>query len=176
MHSFQILPILFCVVFAAPKLRVMPDQVPAQLLTLPSNATSIRTEISDSFSCDGREYGYYADVENDCQLFHVCLPVTHSNGRQQTFRWSFICPDDTVFNQEIFTCTRSDESINCADSPRFYSLNRSFGEVEEHEEILEESSPQQVDDATSVPEIPQAIEDTLEQRHPAQALRRSSKY
>lgn len=154
----------------------MPDQMPAQLLTLPSNATSIRTDISDSFSCDGREYGYYADVENDCQLFHVCLPVTYSNGRQQTFRWSFICPDDTVFNQEIFTCTRSDEAINCADSPRFYSLNRSFGDTIESDEVSEESSPQQVDDATSVPEVPQLIEDALEQRHANSPIRRSSKY
>lgn len=77
----------------------MVEQTPAQLLTLPSNATSIRADISDSFSCEGREYGYYADVDNDCQLFHVCLPVTYSTGRIQTFRWSFICPDDTVFNQ-----------------------------------------------------------------------------
>lgn len=72
---------------------------PPQLLTLPSNATSIRADISDSFSCDGRDYGYYADVENDCQLFHVCLPITYSDGRNQTFRWSFICPEETVFNQ-----------------------------------------------------------------------------
>lgn len=46
-------------------------------LTLPSNATSIRSDITDNFSCVGRSYGYYADVENDCQIFHVCLPVTY---------------------------------------------------------------------------------------------------
>lgn len=50
-------------------------------LTLPSNATSIRSDITDNFSCAGRPYGYYADVENDCQIFHVCLPVTYP-GRQ----------------------------------------------------------------------------------------------
>lgn len=42
----------------------------ASRLTLPSNATSIRSDITDNFSCQGRPYGYYADVENDCQ---VCL-------------------------------------------------------------------------------------------------------
>lgn len=78
----------------------MPEHLPLpQLLTLPSNATSIRTDITDSFSCEGRDYGYYADVENDCQLFHVCLPMKYQDGRSQMFRWSFICPEETIFNQ-----------------------------------------------------------------------------
>lgn len=68
-------------------------------LTLPSNATSIRSDITDNFSCAGRPYGYYADVENDCQIFHVCLPVTYPDGQERQFRWSFICPEETTFNQ-----------------------------------------------------------------------------
>lgn len=68
-------------------------------LTLPSNATSIRSDITDNFSCSGRSYGYYADIENDCQIFHVCLPVTYPDGREQQFRWSFICPEETAFDQ-----------------------------------------------------------------------------
>lgn len=68
-------------------------------LTLPSNATSIRSDITDTFSCAGRRYGYYADVENDCQIFHVCLPVTYPDGQERQFRWSFICPEETTFNQ-----------------------------------------------------------------------------
>lgn len=68
-------------------------------LTLPSNATSIRSDITDNFSCAGRRYGYYADVENECQIFHVCLPVTYPDGQERQFRWSFICPEETMFNQ-----------------------------------------------------------------------------
>ncbi|KAJ8978827.1 hypothetical protein NQ317_018918 [Molorchus minor] len=113
-------------------LAIIPENLPPmQMMSLPGNATSIRNDISDSFHCDGRDYGYYADVENDCQVFHVCLPVTYSDGRNQTFRWSFICPEETVFNQEMFTCTRADEAIDCADSPRFYDLNRNFGSEED---------------------------------------------
>ncbi|EFA06939.2 hypothetical protein TcasGA2_TC009890 [Tribolium castaneum] len=148
MKFLSVVPLLFCVVNCAPKLRIVPSQAPPQLLTLPSNATSIRLDISDSFSCDGRAYGYYADVENDCQIFHVCLPITYSDGHNQTFRWSFICPEDTVFNQEIFTCTRSDEAMDCADSPRYYGLNTNFGEELEGD----------LEDATAVPqEAPQAL-------------------
>ncbi|XP_055325050.1 uncharacterized protein LOC129579221 [Sitodiplosis mosellana] len=101
-------------------------------LTLPSNATSIRSDITDNFSCRGRSYGYYADVENDCQIFHVCLPVTYPDGQERQFRWSFICPEETTFNQEAFTCVRTDEmNFDCTDSERFYELNRILGLKEE---------------------------------------------
>lgn len=68
-------------------------------LNLPSNASSIRTDITDSFSCHNKSYGYYADIENDCQIFHVCLPVTYADGKEALFRWSFICPEETIFSQ-----------------------------------------------------------------------------
>jgi hypothetical protein len=74
-----------------------------EALGLPSNATSIRSEITDSFSCESRIYGYYADVENECQLFHVCLPVQFADGKDKIFKWSFICPEETVFNQVMYS-------------------------------------------------------------------------
>ncbi|KAH8301166.1 hypothetical protein KR018_004672 [Drosophila ironensis] len=116
---------------------------PASLgtLTLPSNATSIRADITDNFSCANKTYGYYADVENDCQIFHVCLPVTYADGRENTFRWSFICPEDTIFSQESFTCMRrEDMTIECADSSRYYELNGNFGGS-----IEEENKPASVE-------------------------------
>ncbi|CAG9813233.1 unnamed protein product [Phaedon cochleariae] len=167
MKSVLVFPVFFYLVNSAPKLRLMPEYLPPpQLLTLPSNATSIRTDITDSFHCEGRDYGYYADVENDCQLFHVCLPVTYADGRNQTFRWSFICPEETVFNQEMFTCTRADEAIQCEESPRFYELNRNFGGEEVLEEVVD-SSPTEahyLEAATAVPEVPQAIGRNLSRR------------
>lgn len=63
-------------------------------LLLPDNATLIRENIVDTFSCQDRIYGYYADMANECQVFHVCMPQTRSS-----IRWSFICPAETVFNQ-----------------------------------------------------------------------------
>lgn len=63
-------------------------------MLLPDNATLIRENIVDTFSCKDRIYGYYADMENECQIFHVCMPQTRGS-----IRWSFICPAETVFNQ-----------------------------------------------------------------------------
>ncbi|XP_011869996.1 PREDICTED: uncharacterized protein LOC105563214 [Vollenhovia emeryi] len=99
-------------------------------LLLPDNATLIREDIVDTFSCQDRIYGYYADMDNECQLFHVCMPQARGS-----IRWSFICPSETVFNQATFVCTRTESSIPCEESEKYYSLNEDIGkEVEEEEE------------------------------------------
>ncbi|XP_076241432.1 U-scoloptoxin(01)-Er1a [Calliopsis andreniformis] len=110
-------------------------------LELPDNATLIREDIVDNFSCQDRIYGYYADMENDCQIFHVCLPQARS-----ATRWSFICPAETVFNQATFVCTRTENSIPCEESEKFYELNEAIGkEVEEEESDMEQ--PEKESDA-----------------------------
>ncbi len=45
-----------------------------------------------SFDCTERTYGYYADVETDCRVFHICLG-------EGDLKWSFFCPNLTRFNQ-----------------------------------------------------------------------------
>ncbi|KAK2588993.1 hypothetical protein KPH14_001842 [Odynerus spinipes] len=96
-------------------------------LQLPDNATLIRENIVDTFSCKDRIYGYYADIENDCQIFHVCLPQSRN-----VARYSFICPAETVFNQATFVCTRTEESIPCEESEKYYNLNEEIGKEEEN--------------------------------------------
>ncbi|XP_026742185.1 uncharacterized protein LOC113504208 [Trichoplusia ni] len=110
-------------------LRDVSNQNKTDTLNLPANASSIRENITDTFSCENRTYGYYADVDNECQVFHVCLPSQTPSGRNVTYRWSFICPNETIFNQEVLTCTRVADSINCEDSPMFYHLNMEIGKV-----------------------------------------------
>ena len=56
-----------------------------------------------SFTCDGLVFGgYYADPEQQCQAYHVCLrdPVTPDS----LYPVSFLCPNGTIFSQEIFVC------------------------------------------------------------------------
>lgn len=43
--------------------------------------------------------GYYADIEMNCQGYHVCLSDS-VNAR----KWSFLCPNGTIFNQPLLTC------------------------------------------------------------------------
>merc|ERR1712090_120744 len=44
--------------------------------------------------------GYYADTEQDCQAYHICL----KNSENGLYPVSFLCPNGTVFNQQIFVC------------------------------------------------------------------------
>ncbi|XP_063985992.1 uncharacterized protein LOC135167070 [Diachasmimorpha longicaudata] len=119
-------------------------ETPAAGLRLPNNATAIRENIVDTFSCEGRIYGYYADVDNECQIFHVCIP--QKNG---AIRWSFICPESTVFNQATFVCTWNYESIPCNESDQYYDLNKEFGKEEEEPESTE--NPHNPEDVTYNP-------------------------
>ncbi|MFI0982736.1 chitin-binding domain-containing protein [Streptomyces sp. NPDC021093] len=74
--------------------------------TPPPGAQNLET----SFSCNERPYGYYADPETDNQVFHVCLPAQFPDGTEKTYKWSFICPQETHFDQEASTCTRRDDA------------------------------------------------------------------
>ncbi|XP_012230901.1 uncharacterized protein [Linepithema humile] len=108
-------------------------------LLLPDNATLIRENIVDTFSCQDRIYGYYADMENGCQVFHVCMPQTRG-----AIRWSFICPGETVFNQATFVCTRTESSIPCEESEKYYVLNEDIGKEVEEEEADEERGKENI--------------------------------
>jgi hypothetical protein len=73
-----------------------------------------------SFSCDGLTFGgYYADPEMDCQGYHVCLadPINADN----MYPVSFLCPNGTIFNQELFNCDWW-YNVDCAASTSLYSL------------------------------------------------------
>jgi len=70
-----------------------------------------------SFSCQDRIYGYYADVEADCQAFHICLAGQ---------RWTFLCPNQTQFNQEHLVCDFH-ANVDCPAAEQLYVVNENFG-------------------------------------------------
>lgn len=107
-------------------------------LGLPSDSKTIRENIVDEFTCDARPYGYYADVANECQIFHICYPVTYADGEEEMFKWSFICPNGTIFDQASLVCSFPLDALPCEEAPTFYegpdSINSRFGLVEDYEE------------------------------------------
>ncbi|KAI4458344.1 hypothetical protein MML48_7g00015405 [Holotrichia oblita] len=74
-----------------------------------------------SFSCKKVESGYYADLDTNCQVFHIC------NGGAKI---SFLCPNGTIFQQSDLICEWWFK-VNCTNSPNFYS--------ESAEQLREES-------------------------------------
>ena len=44
--------------------------------------------------------GYYADPAAECQVFHICS----DDGTGGLAKYSFLCPNGTIFNQAYFIC------------------------------------------------------------------------
>ena len=66
-----------------------------------------------SFSCSDRPAGMYADIETRCQAWHQCWAER---------KWTFLCPNGTIFNQEIFTCVWWFD-FDCQNAEQLYSVN-----------------------------------------------------
>ena len=72
-----------------------------------------------SFLCDGQvDGGYYADPEAECQAFHICS----NDGNEGLTKYSFLCPNGTLFNQQYFVCDWW-FNVDCSTAEQFYSLN-----------------------------------------------------
>jgi len=72
-----------------------------------------------SFLCDGQTNGgYYADTEAQCQAFHICA----SDGQGSLTKYSFLCPNGTIFNQNYFICDWW-FNVDCSLAEGFYARN-----------------------------------------------------
>ena len=90
---------------------------------LPAGANEIIEElpIKMDFDCSDREYGYYADVANNCQLFHICLPIEDAVGIVvDTSHWTFVCSNGTIFDQQTLSCNFVDDAFPCEDAEMLY--------------------------------------------------------
>ncbi|KAF2369091.1 Chitin binding domain, partial [Trinorchestia longiramus] len=105
--------------------RVRRDSTP-ELYELPSNASIILGGINQGFDCGGRNFGYYADQGNNCQIFHVCMPYEDSEGVPQLRMWSFLCGVGSVFDQATLTCNYPESALPCGEAESYYGINDYF--------------------------------------------------
>merc|ERR1712141_16519 len=70
------------------------------------------------FDCGEQIEGYYADQDADCQAFHIC----GNDGTGSLIKYSFLCPNGTLFNQQYFICDWW-FNVDCSQAQDFYSLN-----------------------------------------------------
>jgi len=87
---------------------------------VPGEDYPIYAEVPESgFACDGQvDGGYYADPEAECQVFHICT----ADGAGGLSKYSFLCPNGTIFNQNYFICDWW-FNFDCAEAEGLYSLN-----------------------------------------------------
>ena len=87
---------------------------------VPGDDYPIFAQVPDtSFLCDGQsEGGYYADPEAECQVFHIC----GNDGNGGLTKYSFLCPNGTLFNQQYFVCDWW-FNVDCSLAEQFWTLN-----------------------------------------------------
>ena len=87
---------------------------------VPGEDYPIYSEVPESsFECFGQvDGGYYADPEAECQAFHICA----SDGNGGLTKYSFLCPNGTLFQQQYFVCDWW-FNVDCSTAEDFYSLN-----------------------------------------------------
>merc|ERR1712172_367884 len=90
---------------------------------VPGEDYPIYAEVPESgFTCDGQvDGGYYSDPEAECQVFHICT----ADGAGGLAKYSFLCPNGTVFNQNYFICDWW-FNFDCAEAEGLYSLNDDY--------------------------------------------------
>lgn len=96
------------------------DTAPANLLPgRPGLDYPIHWQVpKTSFDCRNYEQsGFYADVESDCQAYHSC-----HKGRGG--RHTFLCPNGTLFSQELLTCDWW-YNVECSASRLYLKAERS---------------------------------------------------
>jgi hypothetical protein len=86
----------------------------------PGEDYPILAEVPETaFSCEGQvDGGYYADPEAKCQVFHICT----ADGQGGLAKYSFLCPNGTIFNQNYFICDWW-FNFDCAEAEGLYSKN-----------------------------------------------------
>ena len=91
---------------------------------LPDGAELILSKpIDNSFVCS--DEGIYADVNNNCEIFHICHITEHPDGSGADLRqYSFVCGNQTIFSQFSLTCATPQEALPCEYAPEFYDLNK----------------------------------------------------
>lgn len=127
--SAIVLAACFACYLAMPQDRAPTDQA---YLFAADAETFLYQPLDTSFNCADQEfYGYFADVNNGCQVFHICLPIYDDFGaRIDTAHWSFICGNATVFDQLTLTCNHFEDALPCAEAPSYYNTVE-FGKVDD---------------------------------------------
>merc|ERR1712061_176670 len=104
---------------AADPLAMLQSAVPG----VPGEDYPIYAEVPETaFGCEGQvDGGYYADPEAEGQAFHICT----ADGAGGLAKYSFLCPNGTLFNQNYFICDWW-FNFDCSTAEELYSLNDEY--------------------------------------------------
>merc|ERR1712203_301499 len=96
------------------------------------------TAPATSFDCGGLVQGYYADLETDCQAYHVC----GSDPARTAPISTLLCPNGTLYNQQYFVCDWW-FNVDCSVAADFYGINEDIARAAEEANELRRARNQQ---------------------------------
>merc|ERR1712002_878639 len=135
MQYLSLLFILGCVSAQDYEYSDYSEVDPNAIEGLPASAAELLdAPYDDGFNCDQQDagYGYYADVNNLCKIFHVCVPIYDNEGSLDRMdKYSFVCGEGTVFDQATLTCNYPQDAIPCEESPSLYGTVE-FGKIPDY--------------------------------------------
>ncbi|XP_035215077.1 mucin-7-like [Stegodyphus dumicola] len=72
------------------------------------------------FTCQDKVAGgVYADIESDCKMFHICVPL----GKYKMLDYKVFCTNGTGFDQETGSCREKEEFV-CKNAHLFYQFEK----------------------------------------------------
>jgi len=123
-----------------------PETPETGRLGLSSGASLVVPNLRTDFSCLGRAYGYYADVNTDCLLFHICHPSVNALQEPVYYHYTNFCPNLTRFDQRKLICLDilNPDILPCPLSVNFYpSTEQKFNELSVQQTLLPGTSEHQ---------------------------------
>lgn len=72
------------------------------------------------FNCQDKVAGgVYADIESNCEMFHICVPM----GKYKMLDYKVFCANGTAFDQETGSC-REKEEFTCENALLYYQFEK----------------------------------------------------
>lgn len=72
------------------------------------------------FNCQDKVAGgVYADIESNCEMFHICVPL----GKYKMLDYKVFCANGTAFDQETGSCREKGE-FNCENAHLYYQFEK----------------------------------------------------
>ena len=80
----------------------------------------VQEHLLTPFSCTGRRFGYFADIQHNCKIYHVCNPLAGPSEPEGT-HYTFNCPATTLFDQRYHTCVPESLALDCSQSESYFT-------------------------------------------------------
>ncbi|KAH9426300.1 hypothetical protein DERP_010867 [Dermatophagoides pteronyssinus] len=110
-----------------PLIKQRPKRTAPYKLPAGAKEINLNQDFKMTFKCEKDNDGFFADIDNDCKIFHRCHTDHNAGNRIEVQHYSFICGEGLVFDQSTYSCTRVDDAIPCDASEMFFNLNDRIG-------------------------------------------------